>query len=199
MPIEISVPVQNQRDAMLKQSNDANIKLAELQKAYNESPEMRIERDRAHLADLRNDPYHLDRVLGGSTKAANEEAMLAARIYDAEARAERERLAMPPAAATANPAAGEVTYGSQIPARDQADAVSTMLQHGARPSLVETFLKTGRGDDPAGRESEIAAAAEWERRLMADPELQKKFLAKDPQVMEWFESFGIYKAWPHER
>src|SRR5436190_23760526 len=91
MPIEIATPVRNERDALLKQSNDATVKLAEMQKAYNESPELKMERDRARLADLQNDVYHLNRVLGGNTAAANEEARLAARIRDAEMRAETQR------------------------------------------------------------------------------------------------------------
>jgi hypothetical protein len=187
------------RDAIPRQGREADLKLAEMIRQYRDDPAQKLERDRAHLADLRNDPYHLNKVLGGSIKAANEEAMLAARIYDAEARAERERLAMPATAATANPAAGEVTYGSQIPARDLADAVSTLVEHGVRPDLVETFLNTGHGDDPQGREVEIAAAREWQRRLLADPELQRRFLARDPVLMRQFACFAVYSAGPHER
>jgi hypothetical protein len=194
--MDVSIPVQHQRDQITKAAADATIKLAELQKAYNEDPKLKLERDRAHLADLRNDPYHLNKVLGGSTKAANEEAMLAARIYDAEARAERERLAVPATTTAANPAAGEVTYGSQIPQRDLADAVSTLVEHGVRPDLVETFLNTGHGDDPQGREREVAAAAEWQRRLLADPELQRRFLARDPVLMREFDCFAVYSADP---
>jgi lipase chaperone LimK len=47
MAIEVSIPVQTQRDQITKQANDATIKLAELQKAYASSPDMRLERDRA--------------------------------------------------------------------------------------------------------------------------------------------------------
>ena len=37
-------------------------------------------------------------------------------------------------------------------------------------------------------------AAEWERRLMADPEVQKKFLAGDPELLKQFRYFGMYRA-----
>jgi hypothetical protein len=199
MPIDISVKVQAQRDSLLKESSDATIKLAELQRAYNESPEHKLERDREYLQKLQADPFHLNRVLGGNTAAANEEAMLAARIRDAEVRAERERLALPATAPTADPAAGEVTYGSQIPARDLADAAGELVAHGTRPTFVENVLATGRSGGPDDRATEIALAREWERRLLADPELQRKFFAKDPEIMEQFSYYAGYAPAPHER
>ena len=41
----------------------ATIRLAELQDAYNNSPDMRIERDRTRLAELQNDPHYLGYLL----------------------------------------------------------------------------------------------------------------------------------------
>jgi hypothetical protein len=52
MPIEVSLPVQIQRDALLKQSTDANIRLEQLKAAYNSSLDQRLELDRLALERL---------------------------------------------------------------------------------------------------------------------------------------------------
>jgi len=64
MPIEISTPVQLERERMAKQADEANIRLEQLKKAYAESPEMQIERGRAALERLQNDAHHLNRIVG---------------------------------------------------------------------------------------------------------------------------------------
>jgi len=125
--------------------------------------------------------------------AQNEEQTLAARLRVAESQAEAARLDVDMGH---SPAVGETTVGDQIPQRDHADAVATLVEAGVRPNMVERFLKTGHGDDPGGRSAEEAAAAEWERRLLADPEKRAKFLAKDPTVMREFAYFGMYRADP---
>jgi len=66
----------------------------------------------------------------------------------------------------------------------------------AAGELVKNFLLHGRGDDPKGVEEEQRAAAEWQRRLMNDPELQKKLFAKDPKTMREFDAFGVYARDP---
>src|SRR5262249_40530125 len=194
MPIEVSTPVALDRERRAREVDQANIKLAELQRLYRESPEMKIQRDRGELERMQNDPYHVNKVVGGSFAAQNEEAMLAAKIRDAESRQEAERLDVQmgkkpaPEGTTA-----EVSFGDQIPRKDHAAAVATLVEHGVRPEMVETFLRTGHGDDAGGVEAEWAGAAEWERRLMNDPEKQKKFLARDPEVMKQFDYFGMYR------
>src|SRR5262249_48340970 len=195
MPIEVSAPVQREREQRAKEADQANIKLAELQRLYRESPEMKIQRDRDALERLKNDPFHMDKVIGGNAHARNEQALLAAKISDAASAEEARRLDI--ALGKTKPAeqpAARVTYGSQIPAEDHAAAVKSLLDNGVRPEMVETFLRTGHGDDPGGTEVEHAMAAEWERRLMADPEVQKKFLAGDPELLKQFRYFGMYRA-----
>jgi osmotically-inducible protein OsmY len=186
------------RDAMARDASveAANIKFAELQKAYAESPEMKLELDKLRLEQMRNDPHHLGRAIV-SEAAANEEAMLVARIRDAETQAAADRLAIDAdAGKPVDPYAGEVTYEGMLPARDHAAAVADLLDAGARPALVETFMKTGHGDSPYGRDEEIAAARAWRRRLDNDPEMQRRFLAKDPEIMEKFANYGMYAPDP---
>jgi len=196
MPIEISTPVQLERERMAKQADEANIRLEQLKKAYAESPEMQIERGRAALERLQNDAHHLNRIVSGSTAAQNEEQTLAARLRVAESQAEAARLDVDMGH---SPAVGQTTVGDQIPQRDHADAVATLVEAGVRPNMVERFLKTGHGDDPGGRSAEEAAAAEWERRLLTDPEKRAKFLAKDPTVMREFAYYAMYRRDPrHE-
>src|SRR5262249_43186612 len=57
--------------------------MAELTKALHEAPENKLARDKEALERMRNDAHHLNRRLT-TADARNEEAMLAARIRDAE-------------------------------------------------------------------------------------------------------------------
>src|SRR5262249_10039326 len=125
----------------------------------------------------------------------NEEAMLAAKIRDAESAMESARI---DAALGKTPAAeqpiAETTFGDQIPQRDHAGAVKDLLDIGVRPQTLEALLKTGHPDaKPDDLEEVQALAKEWERRLLNDAEKQKKFLAKDPEVMKEFAHFGVYR------
>jgi hypothetical protein len=188
------------RDAAMRarEVEAANIKFAELQKQYRESPEMKLELDKLALERMRSDPHHLGMALV-SEATRNEEAMLQARIRDAETQAAANRLNVDAdASKSVDPYAGEVTYEGMLPARDHAAAVADLLDAGVRPGLIETFLKTGHGDDPAGRDSEIAAARAWRRRLDSDPEMQRRFLAKDPEIMKQFAAYAMYSERPHE-
>ena len=57
--------------------------MAELTKAFHEAPENKLARDKEALERMRNDAHHLNRRLT-TADGRNEEAMLAARIRDAE-------------------------------------------------------------------------------------------------------------------
>jgi hypothetical protein len=175
------------RDAIPRQGREADVKLAEMIRQYRESPDQKLELDRLALEKIRNDPFHLNRLVGGSATAEREEQAIVARIRVAEAAA---------AGQAAVPADVDITYGTQIPRRDLADAVGTLVEHGVRKTFVESFLATGKSDGGEPREYEIAMAREWQRRLMADPELQRKFLAKDPQIMREFDYFAGYAPDP---
>jgi len=197
MPIEISTPVQLDRDRRARETDAANIRLEQLKQAYRESPELQIQADRDALQKMQNDLYHVDKIIAGNADAHNREAMLIAKIRDAESRQEAARLDVQmgkkpaPEGTTA-----ETTFGDQIPRRDHADAIATSIERGVRAATLEAFHRTGHGDDPGGAEVEQAAAKEWERKLMADPELQRKFLARDSEVMKQFEYYGIYRRDP---
>ncbi len=124
--------------------------------------------------------------------------MLVARIRDAESKVAAKHLDLEVSGKVVDPYAGEVTFEGMLPARDHAAAVGDLVEAGVRPALIETFLKSGHGDDPAGRSVEIAAAREWRRRLDSDPEMQRRLLAKDPQIMREFACYGIYAERPDE-
>jgi hypothetical protein len=142
------------------------------------------------LSGSRNDPFHLDKLVAGSAAAQREETAIVARIRVAEA------AAVGQAAAPDDPSAPDVTYGQQVSRADLTSAVAELVSHGTRPALIESFLATGRADVAEPREHEIACAREWQRRLMADPEVQKKFLAKDPEVMKQFDAYAVYAPDP---
>jgi hypothetical protein len=209
MGINIETPVQIDRDRAAKQVADANAKFAELQEAYNNSPEQKLERDRAALAAMENDPFHLGKKLAGSATAAANEQALRSRIAVAEAaiaavpQTDMERIDAV-LAGKADVSMSEVTTDPQIPMRDFASGYGDILARGVRPETIKAFEATGYADDPVGegQEFQAAMAAEWERRLLADPELQRRFLAKDPELMRQFEYYGIYaqdpRKIPHE-
>ena len=55
------------------------------------------------------------------------------------------------------------------------------------------------GDKVHPAEEEMRAAEEWKRRLLADPELQRRFLARDPEIMKQFAAFGQGGLFPQRR
>jgi hypothetical protein len=183
------------RDAAMRarEVEAANIKLEALKAAYRDSPEMRIARDKAELQRLQSDPYTLDR--SKRDIEVLEGRIAAAQVAVAQTEAERVDAII---RGDAPIAGAEITMGDQIPRRDLATAVGDIIERGVRPELVKTYLETGRGDDPAGRKAEIAAAREWHRRLMADPEKQKKLLAGDPETLRELSAYGVYAEKPHE-
>jgi hypothetical protein len=196
MAYTIEPAVQGARAVAQAKVDAANAQFEKLKADYAASPEQQLARDRAYLEQLRNDPAQLNRKIAGSRAAANEEAVIEARIAVAE-RTEAQRV---DAILRGDVIAGaETTVGDQVPQRDLAGAVGDILEHGVRPELIENFLKTGRSGGPDNRETEIAVAREWERRLLSDPELQRRFLAKDPELMKQFDAYGVYAAAPHER
>jgi hypothetical protein len=176
-------------ETIARESAAATAQLAEMTKAYHDRPEAKLDRDREALERMRNDPSHLNRRLT-SLDARNEEAFLAARIRDAENQiaADRGRVTLDPKLDPA--AARRVSYGQQVPIDDFEDAVETLLEHGVRPTLVESFLQHGHGDNTKeDRPFEQDRAEEWLRKLT-------KLLAKDPEIMRQFACYGMHAADP---
>jgi len=196
MPTEVEPAVQVQRDALTRQAADATIKLQELERAYRESPEMRLERDRASLEILQSDPHYLDRSLVNA-QVGREAEVLEGRIRQAEASTtlvpmtDAERV---DAALMGDPIVGPSTsYGQQIPARDFADAIQADIALGLRPELVRTFYATGKSDDPQGH----IYAEEWFRRYNASPEMQRLDREGDPTIRRQHKAATYYLAGRH--
>jgi hypothetical protein len=174
MPIELESKVQGERNAAQARVDAANKQFEKLKADYEASPERQLERDREYLTKLQNDPDYQGRKLA-SPSLAREEQMFKARL---------ERAEQTEAAHLEALARGEVTVGDEITRRDMESAVGDILATGVRAELVETFLKTGRSGGPNDRATEIAAANEWYRQLMASPERQQLLLNRDPQLMK---------------
>jgi hypothetical protein len=194
----VDARIAGERAAAAQSVADANAAMARLQADYAASPDQRGARAREHLSRLQSDPYHLNKQIGGSAGAANEEAVIAAQVRQFEAEAQAAAEAFSEQHRLANAFAGvvdqngvETTVGQQIPARDLTNGVQDILSRGARTEVLEHYLKTGAGGGEP-REHEIALAAEWHRRLMADGEMQKKFLAGDPAIMAQFQHYAVY-------
>jgi hypothetical protein len=189
-----------ERDARAQSVREANEAMAQLQADYHASPDVRAARGREHLSRLQSDPYHLNKKIGGSTGAANEEAVIAAQVRQFEAEAQAAAEAASEEHRLANAFAGivdqsgiETTVNQQIPARDFTAAVGDILERGSRPETLKHYLRTGAGGGSAeGREFEIAAAEQWRAKLMNDPEFQRKFLAGDAEVMKQFDAYAQY-------
>jgi len=91
--------------------------------------------------------------------------------------------------------ANENTSGSQLSNRNFTDAVTDLLDRGARPDLVVNYLASGRSDDPRGHEF----AAEWFRRLETDREMQRKLMDGDPETHRRFLAASMYMAGRHDQ
>jgi hypothetical protein len=93
----------------------------------------------------------------------------------------------------------EMTINGQLPMNEMISAIEPLVDHGLKPEMIKTFLQSGRSGGPDTRETEIAAAREWQRRLLADPELQKRFLSgADPELRRQFDAYAIYAADPRK-
>jgi hypothetical protein len=193
-------PATRDRAALAADKAAGDAAMARLVEEYHSSPEQRIARDRAEKQRLESDPYTLD-------KSRREIEVLEGRIREAEARSiSNPELAMTDAELVDAVLAGEPvpmpwsagsTVDPQVPAGDFVGAVAALIEQGARPTLVKSFFEKGRGDHPGEtREFEEWCAGEWERRLLADPELQRKFLARDPELMGQFAAYGVYARDP---
>jgi hypothetical protein len=196
----VPAQVQAERAAAAQQVSNANVAFDQLVKDYAASPDQRAARDQHRLNQLRSDPYFVDKQIGGNTAALNEEAVIAARLRKFEADAQAAAEAFSEERRLANAFAGivdqsgvETTVNQQIPARDFVGAVGDILARGSRAETLAHYLQTGAGGGTAeGREFEIAAAEQWRLKLMNDPEFQRKFLAKDPEVMKQFDAYAQY-------
>jgi hypothetical protein len=178
------------------QAQLATAKLAELKAAYDSSPEQVAARERAELNRLQNDPDFLGRP-GAARDVQNMEARVASLERSAE-QSEAQRIDA--ILRGENVAGAETTTGDQIPRRDLATAMVGLMERGVRAELVDSFLKSGRSDLPAkDRATEIAAADEWYRQLMADPSKQQRLMAGDPELLRQLTAYGVYAAAPHEK
>jgi hypothetical protein len=195
----VETPVRIAREQAAKQVSDATAKLAELQAAYDQSPERQLDRDRDALEKLRSDPFHLNKKIGGSAAAQAEEQSLLSRIAVAESRAEAARLDAVIAGEKIDlPGMIETTVNGQLPMKEFVAAVEPLLERGVRPGLLKSFLEHGRGDAQESREVEIEAAKMWKQKLENDPEMQAKLLARDPEILRQLACYGMYCAAPHE-
>lgn len=189
--------VQAARDAAAKSVADGNTAFEQLKADYAASADQRLARDRLALERLQSDPYHLGRKLDGNLAALNEHQVIEARIRQAEtealAAAARETARIEHAmAGVIDHNESRTTFGSEIPQRDFVAGVQGVLDRGGRSEVLEHYLKTGAGGGSGDRAAEVKLAEQWQARLMSDPELQKKFLAGDAEVMKQFQHYGVY-------
>jgi hypothetical protein len=129
--------IAGERAAAAQGVADANAAMAQLKADYAASPEMRAARDREQLSRLQSDPYFLDKQIAGNTAALNEQAVLEARIRQAEAAAEAEAFSEMSridhamvGLVDANDAA--TSFGSQMPAADFTSAVTGVCARARR-------------------------------------------------------------------
>jgi hypothetical protein len=191
-------------DAIETAAAEATIKLAEMTKAYRDSPEMKLELDRLALQKMRNDPHHLDRALV-SEAARNEQALLEARIKDAEAGADaavasrvlsdtqRVDLAMLAINGDVNFAGPRSTVEPQIPIKDFSDAIQSDLAADVPEALVKSFYSTGKSDERLGH----VAAELWFDRFNSDAEMQRQFMEGDSTIRRKFRQASMYVSGKH--
>jgi hypothetical protein len=176
-------------DPLAASAAAATEQLAQLQVDYLKSPTGQAETARAQLMRVASDPNKLA-----------EARALQATIDRAEKQAQAEPVALSDEARLNLAIEGivergpELTWGSQISSRDLTAAVQDDLELGLREELIRNFYATGRSGGPDSRETEIKLAEEWKERLLADPEMQRRLFAKDPEIMKQFRAYGMYAA-----
>ncbi len=175
MSIEISTPVQRDRDQITRQAADATIKLAELQKAYASSPEHKLARDRDRLAELQSDPYHLNRLVAGSAAARAEEQALRSNIAVIESQLESTRQDAALRGEKIDlPALIETTREGVLPQREMLTAVTDLRDLGLNDACIDEAINGAR-NPPAI----IAAAKERLEARLSDAEWVRKLAAGD--------------------
>jgi hypothetical protein len=66
--------------------------------------------------------------------------------------------------------------------------------------MISHFIKHGTSGGPDTRAEEIRAARLWEKKLMADPEMQRRLLSgTDAELNKQFALYAVYAPAVHER
>jgi len=170
-----STPATRDRDAAAARVEQANAAFAKMVADFQASPEQKLARDREQLAKLQSDPFHLNKKIGGSNAAANEEATILARIAVAEREAEAARVA----AAIVDdkvdlPMIETTTEDSPLNMRDMKAVVDDLRALGLNDVCIGQAINGSR--EYASTIAEVKAL--FESRL-ADPEWVKKLNAGD--------------------
>jgi hypothetical protein len=159
-----------------------------------------LERDEAELARLENDPHHQNARLT-SEAARQNEAAVKARIAVAKAVADAAVASQVLSDAQRVDLAlkGEVFSGpqpttdGQIPASDFASVVAADIALGVPESMVKSFYSTGLSD---GRLGHVASEL-WLERFRSDAEMQREFMAGNPEMQRKFRVATIAIAGKH--
>jgi hypothetical protein len=171
----VELPVQLDRDRITQQAADATIRLEQLKDEYHNNPEMKLERDRARLQELQSDPFHLNKLVGGSNAARDEEQALRSNIAIAESKLEAERLDAAKRGEKIDlPALIETTTDGQLPMREMLTAVTDLRDLGLNDVCIDEALNGSR-NPPAI----IAEAKERLAARLSDPEWVRKLNAGD--------------------
>jgi hypothetical protein len=179
----VDARIAGERAAAAQSVREANEAMAQLKADYAASPEQRAVRDREQLSRLQSDPYFLDKQIGGNTAALNEQAVLEARIRQAEAaalaevenKAARVDLAIQD---IVDQSAIETTFGDEIPVSDFVDAVQDDVRLGVNPDLIQRVLTTGTHGIPGADK----LADVWYERYARSPEMQEAHKRGDPTI-----------------
>jgi hypothetical protein len=188
--IEIPASVQNDRNRIEQTAIAATKQLAELKRTYDSSPAQRIERDRERLAELQNNPFHLNAKLAGNSVAHNEEAAIRARIAIAQAETVpvqgADRLAQAFTGDRSTDPLADLTINNELPIADMRAVIADGRARGHRDEIVqEGFL-------PNTNPPEIVAAARSRlEQRQRDPEWSKKLFAGDPDVRAEFDKLCL--------
>jgi hypothetical protein len=175
-------------ETIAKAAAAADAQMAELIAAHQNSPEMKLQRDRDELARLQSDPYTLDRsqreieVLQGRIAAAEAgaDAAVAAQVLSDE---QRVNLALE---GKVSPWASSSTINGQIPLGDLGVAIEDLRAAGLNAVQIDQAVNGAKYH----RVTIDAARALYETR-MADAEWVAKLAAGDRAVKREHTLIGI--------
>jgi|SRR5215813_7762774 len=165
------------RETIARESAAATVRLAELTKAYNDAPENVIARAEQELARLQSDEHFQNRKLT-SAAVRDQENMLRAKISDARAKLDSNRLDTDPVGAIMKgivpPEEPDTSNGSRARAVDQVEAVKDFRSQGIPEKMIHELL-SGKKPTP----EMYQRGKELQARRMADPDWLKRLTAGD--------------------
>jgi hypothetical protein len=178
------------RDTIAKQAADADATFNRLVAEFRDSPAQRLERDRAELQRLSDDPLFQDKLAAGHQGAKAQLTAVNARISLAEQEvAKLHAVDRIETAFTGDPARDPLidsTVGDELPMRALRTVVADGSEKNVPPEIVQEQLLPNNNDPRVKAEARRRLEA-----LNADPSWREKMGGNDPATLNEFLNLSL--------